>query len=164
MSASDRPAVATSVLAAQFWLLGPAGFAPFVLFGVEWVDPAFIEDGALHLFFVGWALPISLAGLVLFARTRPGRRGVDDLDMSDVLPADAVPTALSKPAILAWNLAILLVAVGFFYQDRAWSVWAFGPGYTVILALWGSLLLAVFRVRYAHSGGGATHPPTAAER
>jgi len=34
-------------------MLGPAGFAPFVLFGVEWVDPAYIEDGALHFFFVG---------------------------------------------------------------------------------------------------------------
>jgi len=56
-STDSRSGIALSVLVAQFWMLGPAGFAPFVLFGVEWVDPAYIEDGALHFFFVGWALP-----------------------------------------------------------------------------------------------------------
>lgn len=55
-------------------MLGPAGFAPFVLFGVEWVDPAYIEDGALHFFFVGWALPIALAGLLLYFRNLPSLR------------------------------------------------------------------------------------------
>jgi len=67
-STDSRSGIALSVLVAQFWMLGPAGFAPFVLFGVEWVDPAYIEDGALHFFFVGWALPIALAGLLLYFR------------------------------------------------------------------------------------------------
>jgi len=67
-STDSQSGIALSVLVAQFWMLGPAGFAPFVLFGVEWVDPAYIEDGALHFFFVGWALPIALAGLLLYFR------------------------------------------------------------------------------------------------
>jgi len=52
-STDSRSGIALSVLVAQFWMLGPAGFAPFVLFGVEWVDPAYIEDGALHFFLWG---------------------------------------------------------------------------------------------------------------
>jgi len=57
---------ALSALVAQLWILGPASFAPFILFGVPLGIPdPWIETGALHFFFLGWALPIALAGLLL---------------------------------------------------------------------------------------------------
>jgi hypothetical protein len=147
-----RSGIATSLLAAQFWLLGPAGFAPFVLFGVEWVRPAFIEDGALHFFFMGWALPIALAGLLLYFRNLPClREGRFELtgriDPTDLLPDGAVPSTISTWMVLVWNLAILLVGIGFFYQDQPWSAYLFGPGYTLLAVLWFYLLSQAFRLR-----------------
>jgi hypothetical protein len=152
--ADSRPALATSLLAAQFWLLGPAGFAPFVLFGVEWVRPAFIEDGALHFFFVGWALPVALAGLLLSFRNLPrlseGRLGLDDrADAADLLPGGVVPTVLSTWSVLVWNAAVLVVGVGFFYQDQAWSAGLLGPGYAVLVLLWLYTLTRSFHLRRA---------------
>jgi hypothetical protein len=133
-------------------MLGPAGFAPFVLFGVEWVRPAFIEDGALHFFFVGWALPIALAGLLLYFRNLPclreGRLGLANrVDQKDLLPDGAVPSVISTWMVWGWNLAILVVGFGFFYQDRAWSAYLFGPGYSVLALLWFYLLVQAVRVR-----------------
>jgi hypothetical protein len=133
-------------------MLGPAGFAPFVLFGVEWVEPAFIEDGALHFFFMGWALPIALAGLVLYFRNLPalreGQLGLGDrVDANDLLPDGAVPSVLSTWMILVWNLAILLVSVGFFYQDQSWSTPLSAAGYTALVALWFYELAQAFRLR-----------------
>ena len=147
-----RSGIATSLLAAQFWLLGPAGFAPFVLFGVEWVRPAFIEDGALHFFFMGWALPIALAGLLLYFRNLPclreGRFGLAGrVDPTDLLPDGTVPSTISTWMVLVWNLAILLVGIGFFYQDQPWSAYLFGPGYTLLAVLWFYLLSQAFRLR-----------------
>ena len=151
-AADSRPRIATSLLAAQFWMLGPAGFAPFVLFGVEWVRPAFIEDGALHFFFVGWALPIALAGLLLYFRNLPcPREGrlelADRVDPTDLLPDGAVPAVLSTRMVALWNLSILLVGVGFFYQNQSWSAYLFGPGYTLLAVLWFYLLSRAFRLR-----------------
>jgi cytochrome c oxidase cbb3-type subunit 1 len=148
----SRSGIATSLLAAQFWMLGPAGFAPFVLFGVEWVSPAFIEDGALHFFFMGWALPIAFAGLLLYFRNLPcireGRLGLAErVDPTDLFPDGAVPSVISTWMIWVWNLAILVVGVGFFYQDQAWSAYLFGSGYTVLVLLWLYMLIQVFRVR-----------------
>jgi len=164
-AADERPALATSILAAQFWMLGPAGFAPFVLFGVEWVDPAFIEDGALHFFFMGWALPIALAGLILFFRNLPaireGTLGLDArVDPADILPDGRVPTVLSRPIIALWNVAILLVGIGFFYQDQAWSVWLFAPGYSVLLGLWLYELALAARLRWALRSADTEPRPT----
>jgi hypothetical protein len=150
-AADSRPGIATSLLAAQFWLLAPAGFAPFVLFGVEWVPPAFIEDGALHFFFVGWALPVALAGLLLYFRNLPARGDrlglADRVDPADLLPDGTVPPAVSTPFVLAWNAAVLLVGIGFFYQTRAWSASLFGPGYAVLAAAWVYQLVQALRLR-----------------
>ncbi|WP_265108602.1 hypothetical protein [Halosolutus halophilus] len=151
-SVDSRSGIALSVLAAQFWMLGPAGFAPFVLFGVEWVDPAYIEDGALHFFFVGWALPIALGGLLLYFRNLPvlrkERSGLGDrVDSADAVPDVDVPSVISTWMVWLWNGAILLVGVGFFYQDQSWSAYLFGPGYTVLVVLWGYELAQVFRLR-----------------
>ncbi len=145
--------LATSILAAQFWLLGPAGFAPFVLFGIEWVRPAYIEDGALHFFFLGWALPIALAGILLYFRNlpglRPGRLGIADrVDPTDILPDGTVPAVMSRWTIGVWNVAILVIGVGFFYQDLAWSAYFFGVGYTVAVVIWGYELAQAARLRW----------------
>ena len=150
--APERPGIATALLASQFWMLGPAGFAPFVLFGVEWVSPAFIEDGALHFFFMGWALPIALAGVILYFRNLPcrraGKRGVADrVDPNDLLPHGVIPSILSRWTVLAWNVAILVVGFGFFYQDQSWSRFLFGPGYTVLALIWFGLLVQAIRLR-----------------
>jgi hypothetical protein len=152
LAVDSRSGIATSLLAAQFWLLGPAGFAPFVLFGVEWVRPAFIEDGALHFFFVGWALPVALAGLLLYFRNLPcpraGRLGLAGrVDPADLLPDGAVPAVLSRLTVIAWNVAVLLVGVGFFYQDQAWSAFMFGPGYAVLAGLWLYIVAQAVRLR-----------------
>ncbi|MHB9288294.1 hypothetical protein ACKVMT_14795 [Halobacteriales archaeon Cl-PHB] len=156
-SASDRSGLATMLLSAQFWLLGPAGFAPFVLFGVEWVDPAFIEDGALHFFFVGWALPIALVGSILFFRNLPcmkaGKVGLAErADPTDLLPDGSVPTVVSRWMVWVWNLAVLAVGIGFFYQTDAWAVYLFGPGYTVLVALWGYYLVRALHLRRSLRG------------
>jgi len=153
-TSTSRSGIATSLLAAQFWMLGPAGFAPFVLFGVEWVRPEFIEEGALHFFFMGWALPVALAGLLLYFRNLPcfreGRLGLTDrVDPTDILPDGAVPSVIATWMVWAWNVAILLVGVGFFYQNQPWSTYLFGPGYTVLALLWLYLLVQAVRVRWS---------------
>jgi cytochrome c oxidase cbb3-type subunit 1 len=151
-SVESRSGIASSLLVAQFWMLGPAGFAPFVLFGVEWVQPAYIEDGALHFFFVGWALPIALAGLLLYFRNLPGPHdeGLDvgsGLDSAALLPDDAVPSVISTWMVWVWNVAVLVVGVGFFYQDQSWSAFLFGPGYTLLVAIWAYELAQAVRLR-----------------
>jgi len=153
-SSDVRSGIATALLGAQFWMLGPAGFAPFVLFGVEWVDPAFIEDGALHFFFVGWALPIALAGLLLFVPNLAASQR-DRNDSGERTASIHRPTARDVPSVLApwtvglWNIAILVVGVGFFYQNQPWAAFLFGPGYLVILGLWLYQLGAAARLRWA---------------
>lgn len=151
--AGSRSALARWLLVAQAWIIGPAGFAPFVLFGIEWVSPAFIEDAALHFFFVGWALPVALAGLLLAAVNVPATGQVFD--------PEGVPGVITRWMGWAWNLAILVVGVGFLYQDLAWSAYAFGVGWTVIAGLWAYLLVQVVRLRPAEGrlastlGGGS---------
>jgi cytochrome c oxidase cbb3-type subunit 1 len=101
---------------------------------------------------MGWALPIAFAELLLYFRNLPclreGRLGLAErVTPSDLLPGGAVPSAISTWMIWVWNLAILVVGVGFFYQDQAWSAYLFGPGYTVLVLLWLYLLIQAFRVR-----------------
>jgi hypothetical protein len=159
----SRSGIASSLLAAQFWMLGPAGFAPFVLFGVQWVRPAFIEDGALHFFFVGWALPIALAGLLLAFRNFPCGLDFgpdlgleervepdgpeDSADPGGLLAVGEIPDVVSPWMVAAWNVAVLVVGVGFFYQTDAWSAYLFGAGYAVLSVLWFYSLAQSFRLR-----------------
>jgi cytochrome c oxidase cbb3-type subunit 1 len=152
-SAPAAPGLATSLLTAQFWMLGPAGFAPFVLFGVEWVRPAYIEDGALHFFFVGWALPIALAGLLLYFGNLPidrpssPERG-DRTEQAVLLPLEAISRALRGWMVAVWNIAVFLVGAGFFYQDAAWSWSLLGPGYSALAVLWAYLLVRAVTSRW----------------
>ncbi|MFB6354777.1 MAG: hypothetical protein ABEJ92_11915 [Halobacteriales archaeon] len=141
--ASSGPPLSLSLLVAQFWILGPAGFAPFVLFGVEWVKPAYIEQGALHFFFMGWALPVALAGLLLTFRNLPVGTGPAERSL------EALPGVVYRPLVLAWNVAVLAVGIGFFYQTQAWSAYVFGVGYAVLAALWGYYLVQAVRLRWA---------------
>lgn len=146
----SRSGITLSLLVAQFWMLGPAGFAPFVLFGVEWVRPAFIEDGALHFFFVGWALPIALAGLLLYFWNTPSLREghlrqAEHINTTNLLYDGTVPSVISTWMVWMWNIAVLLVGVGFFYQDQSWSAYLFAPGYAVLSLLWLYLLIHAFR-------------------
>ena len=153
--AGERSGIAASLLAAQFWLLGPAGFAPFVLFGIEWVEPAYIEDGALHFFFMGWALPIALAGLLLVARSGLSPGGEADANGASP-PFPSVPSTLT---VVVWNLAVLVVGVGFFYQEAAWTVPLFASGYAVLIAIWLASLARVGQVRLSDLRGGPVPIP-----
>jgi len=162
-AAPSHNGIGTSVLAAQFWLLGPAVFAPFVLFGIEWVPPAYIEDGALHFFFMGWALPVALAGLVLFARNLRGPRAQrpvsDGPDRSSNLPpVDVVPAAIPTALVWAWNLAVLIGGIAFIGQGQPWAEMLFGVGFTVLGVLWLYLLVQVIRVRRTFRRGSRSVP------
>lgn len=150
--AGSRAPLALSLLVAQFWILGPAGFAPFVLFGIEWVNPAYIEQGALHFFFMGWALPVALAGLVLSFRNL-------SVDAADGRVFETRPAVIYRPMVLAWNLAVLAVGIGFFYQTAEWSAPFFGVGYTVLAVLWGYYLVQAIRLRRAAGGSPLRFAP-----
>ncbi|WP_242695663.1 hypothetical protein [Halomontanus rarus] len=146
---------ALSVLVAQLWILGPAGFAPFIVFGVPLGIPEpWIETGALHFFFTGWALPIALAGSLLVARTlewTPGTARDDDGGghVDGLVPAANLSSVVGPRAVLVWNLAVLAVWIGFFYQDQSWSVLLHGSGFTALLALWGYYLVKIVEERWA---------------
>jgi len=146
---------ALSVLVAQLWILGPASFAPFILFGVPLGIPdPWIETGALHFFFLGWALPIALAGLLLVARSLEWSPGTARGDGSDsrvdgLVPPKRLPSAVGPKSVLAWNLAVLVVGIGFFYQDQSWSALLHGSGFAVLLGLWGYYLFKIIEQRWA---------------
>ncbi|MBZ6496846.1 hypothetical protein [Natrinema longum] len=146
---------ALSILVAQLWILGPASFAPFILFGVPLGIPdPWIETGALHFFFLGWALPVALAGSLLVARSLEWAPGADGGDAGDdrvagLVPSTALPSALGPRSVLAWNLAVLAVGIGFFYQDQSWSALLHGPGYAVVLSIWGYYLVTIVDRRWS---------------
>ncbi|WP_227014839.1 hypothetical protein [Natronorubrum aibiense] len=152
---------ALSVLVAQGWILGPAAFAPFILFEVPLGIPEpWIETGALHFFFVGWALPIALAGSLLVVRSLewPGtdaRASAGD-GAAGLVPADSVPSVVGPWTVLAWNLAVLAVGIGFFYQEQAWSAVLHGSGYAVLLVIWGYYLLRIVDQRWRSRAHTAT--------
>ncbi|WP_254766707.1 hypothetical protein [Salinilacihabitans rarus] len=132
------------VLVAQAWILGPAGFAPFILFGVPLGIPdAWIETGALHFFFLGWALPVALAGALLYVGSREGPTDGAGYGGHPLVPDGGVPSVVGAPTVLAWNVAVLLIGVGFFYQDQAWSASLHAVGYAVVLAVWGYYLARI---------------------
>ncbi|RKD89023.1 hypothetical protein [Halopiger aswanensis] len=146
---------ALSVFVAQLWILGPASFAPFILFGVPLGIPEpLIETGALHFFFLGWALPVALAGSLLAARalewpagtTRAGT-GDDRGHVDGLVPAEDRPSAVGPGSVLAWNLAVLAVGIGFFYQDQSWSAFLHGTGYAVVLSIWSFYLVKIVTQR-----------------
>lgn len=151
-SADTRPGIALWILAAQFWILAPAGFAPFVLFGIEWISPSWIEQGALHFFFTGWALPIALSGLLLCFRNLPcmidNRLGIKErADPTDLLPDGAIPDVIPQWFVGVWNLGVLLAGFGFFSQNSASAPYLWGVGYTVLLVLWTYAVLLAVRLR-----------------
>ncbi|WP_254612601.1 hypothetical protein [Haloterrigena gelatinilytica] len=145
---------ALSVLVAQVWILGPASFAPFILFGVPLSVPEpWIETGALHFFFLGWALPIALAGSLLVARSLKWTPDAGRSDAGDggggrgLVPASALPSVVGPRSVLAWNLAVLAIGIGFFYQDQSWSALLHGSGFAVLLGLWGYYLFEIIEQR-----------------
>ncbi|ADB63117.1 hypothetical protein Htur_4300 (plasmid) [Haloterrigena turkmenica DSM 5511] len=146
---------ALSVLVAQVWILGPASFAPFILFGVPLgVPEPWIETGALHFFFLGWALPIALAGSLLVARSlewapETERRNGSDGPVGGLVPATHLPSVVGPWSVLAWNLAVLAIGIGFFYQDQSWSALLHSSGFAIILVLWGRYLLKIVEQRWA---------------
>lgn len=141
-----------SVLVAQAWILGPAGFAPFILFGVPLGIPEqWIEAGALHFFFMGWALPVALAGLAIYFRTLPrSLERAPELGESTGARSDStVPSSPISPWMVGvWNVAVLLAGVGFFYQDQSWSSYLHGAGFTALALLWAYYLLEIGRQRW----------------
>lgn len=148
---------ALSVLAAQVWILGPAGFAPFILFGVPLGIPEpWIETGALHFFFLGWALPIALAGSLLVAHSLEWSGTDASTAAGDrtpgLVPAEGVPAVVGPWTVLAWNVAVLVVGTGFFYQDQSWSTLLQGPGYAVLLGIWGYYLVRIVGCRWSTRG------------
>jgi len=145
--AGTRSGLTLGLLVSQFWLLAPAAFAPFVLFGVEWVPPAAIEQGALHFLFVGWALPLAFAGLLLSVRPSPGDGPGEEMSGIPLTATSAPP--VPKALVAAWNLAVLAVGVGFVSQEAAWSVLLFGVGYAVLGALWLAALLGAASVGWS---------------
>jgi cytochrome c oxidase cbb3-type subunit 1 len=134
--------VARSILTAQVWILGPAVFAPFLLFGLPLgINSAWVEQGALHFFFLGWALPIALSGLLVYFRNLPcmkaGALGIKEhADVTDLLPIAEIPTGPSKWTVLVWNLAVLAVGFGFFFQDQQFATYLHGIGWPVLIVLW----------------------------
>lgn len=146
----SRSGLALSVLVAQAWILGPAGFAPFILFGVPLGIPErWIEMGALHFFFMGWALPVALGGLALFSRNLPSaRRQGAAPDPSGLLPYETVPGSVVKGWMVAlWNVAVLVAGVSFFYQDAGWSPPAMAAGFTALTVLWAHHLVRIVQQR-----------------
>jgi cytochrome c oxidase cbb3-type subunit I len=146
-----RSGLALSVLVAQAWILGPAGFAPFVLFDVPLGIPEpWIETGALHFFFVGWALPVALAGMALFLSNLPSvvRAGPMPSDPDGLLPYDSVPGSIVRGwMIAAWNVAVVVVAFSFFYRNAPWAPAGLGIASGVLALLWGHHLVRIVQQR-----------------
>ncbi len=149
--AGSRSGLALSVLVAQAWILGPAGFAPFILFGVPLGIPErWIEMGALHFFFMGWALPVALAGLALYSRNLPParRQGPAPPDPCGLLPYGKVPGSVVNGWMVAvWNVAVLVAGVSFLYQDAGWSPSAMATGFTALTVLWAHHLVRIAQQR-----------------
>ncbi|QDX40522.1 cbb3-type cytochrome c oxidase subunit I [Salarchaeum sp. JOR-1] len=137
-----RSSIARTLLTAQIWILGPAVFAPFLLFGLPLgIRSTWVEQGALHFFFLGWALPIALAGLRAYFRNLPcmidGALGLKDrANPTDLLPVDEIPAGISLWTLVAWNVAVLAVGLGFFFQDQTFATYLHGLGWLLLIGIW----------------------------
>lgn len=131
------------LLAAQVWILGPAVFAPFIIYGFDLpLDAAWVEQGALHFFFMGWVLPVALAGLLVYLRALP-RKSTDGPTGGRppaLLPSGLAFTGPSNWVIVVWNVAVLAVGIGFFFQEQSYATVLHGVGWTVLVVLWALLL------------------------
>lgn len=144
-----------SVLVAQIWILGPAGFAPFILFGLPiGIPEPLIEAGALHFFFMGWALPIALAGLAIYFQNLPGigrsARGVrkrEAIFSNQLIPGDVI----QRWMVVLWNGGVLLAGISLFYQDYTWSVYALAIGFGVLILIWAYYLIQIGRMRWSNN-------------
>ncbi|MGM0606179.1 MAG: hypothetical protein ACQETB_10995 [Halobacteriota archaeon] len=153
-----------SVLLAQAWILAPAGFAPFILFGVPiGIPESVIETGALHFFFMGWALPVVLAGMALYSRARwsaferTEQRGEPAFDAGGLQINATTPTTIVRPWMVgAWNVSVLGVGIGFFYPDVSWMAIVQGLGFAVIVLLWARYLAVIGRPRWSALTGSAS--------
>ena len=151
--AGTSSGVALWILVAQFWILGPALGSPFVFFGVEWVAPRYIEMGVLHFFFIGWALSIVFTGLILYANDFIGvnkeETAPDVTAISEAVSAPNLPGVVSAWMVWVWNIAMLVLGIGFFYQEQPWAGYFFGTGATVLALFWGYYLIQTIRLRRA---------------
>ncbi len=151
--AGTTSGLALWILVVQFWILGPALGSPFVFFGVEWVGPPYIEMGVLHFFFIGWVLSIVFTGLLLYATNFIGiDRDVTTLGtsaISDALSTPNLPGVVSAWMVWGWNIAMLVLGMGFFYQKQSWASYFFGTGATVLAAFWAYYLVQTIRLRRA---------------
>lgn len=141
-----------SVLVAQAWILGPAGFAPFILFGVPiGIQHEWIEAGALHFFFVGWALPVAFAGLAIYFRNLPCMLGrpLDLTNPRGLIPNEFIPSSFVSPWMVGvWNVAVVFAGIGFFYQDQSWSLYLQSTGFAALILLWAYFLWQIAHHRW----------------
>lgn len=147
-----RSPLALWLLVSQVWILGPAGFAPFILFGVPLGIPEpWIETGALHFFFMGWALPVALIGLAVFVRNLPERKVAVTLETTDLFPHGVVPAdIIARWMVWAWNAGVLAIAFSFFYRDAPWSPLVLATSSTVLVLLWAHHLMRIAQ-QWRHS-------------
>jgi cytochrome c oxidase cbb3-type subunit 1 len=151
--AGTSSGLALWILVAQFWILGPALGSPFVFFGIEWVAPRYIEMGVLHFFFIGWALSIVFTGLLLYANNFIGinreEATPDVTEISDAVAAPNMPGVVSAWMVWVWNIAMLVLGIGFFYQEQPWASHFFGAGAAVLAIFWAYYLVQTIRLRRA---------------
>jgi cytochrome c oxidase cbb3-type subunit I len=50
--------------------------------------------------------------------------------------------------VWVWNLAALIVGLGFFYPDSGWLPIALGGGFTALTLSWGYLLVRIAEQRW----------------
>ena len=55
--------------------------------------------------------------------------------------------------VWVWNIALLVLGIGFFYQEQPWAAYFFGTGTTVLALFWGYYLVQTIRLRQAMSAG-----------
>lgn len=103
------------------------------------------RTGALHFFFLGWALPIALAGLLVYVRNLPGMfvgtfEEMERPGTGELLPNGEIPTGPSGVTVALWNIAVLAVGLGFFFLDQQFATYLHAIGWPIIIVLWASQL------------------------
>lgn len=64
----------------------------------------------------------------------------EQADTQDLLPNAEIPTGLSKWTVLVWNVAVLAVGLGFFFQDQWFATYLHALGWPVLIVIWAYLL------------------------